>query len=297
MKKIVFLIFIVSIVFCGCNTMTTEKKTSFTQSEKNAVATTEKFNTFTGRKPLEKVTFSVPDPENSNGLSTKKTAHSFGVARNGQVHEISRQSQSFFEKNNFNAVTYDTSGERVLYLTFDCGYENGYTNKILDTLKEKNVTAAFFCTLDNIKAEPELMARIINEGHILGNHSTNHPSFDEISRAQMANEIEQCDNYLREHFGYSAPYFRFPKGEYSESALDLVNSLGYKCVFWSLAYDDWNTENQKGKDYAFKKVSERLHPGAVILLHSVSADNAQALAEIIDYAHENGYTFKALNQL
>lgn len=190
----------------------------------------------------------------------------------------------------------DTS-QKVIYLTFDCGYENGYTNKILDVLKEKQVTAAFFCTLPNIKAEPELIARMIKEGHIVGNHSVSHPSFAKISRTQMASEIENCDNYLREHFGYSAPYFRFPMGEYSECALELVGSLGFKCVFWSLAWNDWNTDSQKGSDTAFKTVTSRLHPGAVILLHSVSSDNAGALGDIIDYARKQGYVFKSLSDL
>ena len=164
-------------------------------------------------------------------------------------------------------------------------------------LKKKNIHAAFFCTLSNIKDEPELIARMITEGHIVGNHSTTHPSFAEIDRTKMAEEIEKCDNYLRTKFGYTSPFFRFPKGEYSESALELVNSLGYKCVFWSLAYNDWNTDAQKGGDYAFKTVTARLHPGAVMLLHSVSADNAAALERIIDYAEENGYTFKELSDL
>lgn len=267
------------------------------ESGLDAAATTEKYDTFTGRAPLEKVSFTVTDPENTRGLSTEKIAHSFGVASNGEPHDIAKQSQKYFEESNADAITYDTSGEKVLYLTFDCGYENGNTEIILDVLKEKNVKAAFFCTLINIKSSPELMARIINDGHILGNHSANHLCFDEISREKMAQEVEDCDNYLREKFGYTSPYFRFPKGEYSESALDLVNSIGFKSVFWSLAYNDWNTDSQKGGDYAFETVTSRLHPGAIILLHSVSSDNAQAMGRIIDYAHEQGYVFKTLDDL
>ena len=263
----------------------------------DAAATTEKYDTYTGKAPLKAVHFTVSDPQNSKGLATNKIAHSFGVASNGEPHEIAKQSQKYFDDNKVNAITYDTRGEKVLYLTFDCGYENGNTEIILDVLKEKKVKAAFFCTLINIKSNPELMARIINDGHILGNHSANHPCFDEISREKMAKEIEDCDNYLREKFGYTSPYFRFPKGEYSENALELVNSIGFRCVFWSLAYNDWNTDQQKGGDYAFEKVTSRLHPGAIILLHSVSADNAQAMGRIIDYARDQGYEFKTLNDL
>ncbi len=282
---------------CGCGEKSGNAETVTGENELNAAATTEKFSTYTGKAPLEKVEFSVNDPQNNRGLSTAKIAHSFGVAENGKPHEISVESQKYFEEKKFDAITYDTRGEKVLYLTFDCGYENGNTEIILDVLKEKNVKAAFFCTLTNIKSSPKLMARIINEGHILGNHSANHLCFDEISREEMAKEVEDCDNYLRENFGYTSPYFRFPKGEYSDSALDLVNSIGFKCVFWSLAYNDWNTDRQKGGDYAFETVTARLHPGAIILLHSVSSDNAQAMGRIIDYARSQGYTFKTLNDL
>lgn len=242
--------------------------------------------------------FSVSDPKNTRGLSTKKIAHSYGGSKNGVPHEISVESQAFFDKNGYDAITLDTkSADKVLYLTFDCGYENGYTAKILDVLAEKNVKAAFFCTLPDIKSEPERTRRIIDEGHILGNHSSTHPSFAEIGREKMAKEIKGFDDYVRENFNYSAPFFRFPKGEYSESALELVNSLGYKCVFWSVAYADWDTANQKGADYAFEKITTRLHPGAVILMHSVSADNAAALGDIIDKAIEQGYEFKPLTAL
>lgn len=288
LKKLLCFILCFSFVFLsGC---VSENQNMPDSTELDAAATTEKTTMGTTH-------FTVNDPDNNKGLSTEKIAHSFGVASNGRVHEIAKESQKYFEEKNLDAVTYDTSGEKVLYLTFDCGYENGYTLKILDTLKEKNVKAAFFCTLSNIKAEPELMTRIINEGHIIGNHSATHASFPQISRTDMAKEVEDCDNYLRENFNYTSPYFRFPKGEYSESAVELVNSLGFKCVFWSLAYDDWDTDLQRGGDYAFEKVTSRLHPGAIILLHSVSSDNAEAMGKIIDYAHSHGYVFLSLDEM
>ena len=174
--------------------------------------------------------------------------------------------------------------QKVLYLTFDAGFENGCTGKILDVLKGKKVPATFFCTLDYLKSEPEFVARMINEGHIVGNHSVNHPDFSTISREKMAMEIQELDNYLRTRFGYSSPFFRFPEGSCSENALELVQSVGYKSVFWSSAYADWDVNNQKGKQYAFDTVTSRLHPGCILLLHSVSRDNTEALGEIIDYA-------------
>lgn len=251
---------------------------------------------YTGMELLEKETFQVHDPENTRGLSVKKIEHSYGGAKNGIVHDISAQAQRFFEQKNYKAFCYDTSGKKVLYLTFDCGWENGYTSKILDILEEKDVPAAFFCTLEHIEAEPELIGRMINNGHIIGNHSSKHPDFSEISRSRMASEILTCTNYLRENFGYSSKFFRFPEGAYSENALELVGAMGYTSVFWSCSYADWDAENPKGKKYAFDKVTSRLHPGAVILLHSVSPDNAAALSDIIDYARASGYEFLSLNE-
>ena len=248
--------------------------------------------TYTGLEPLPEITLPLADPENIRGLSTKAINHSYGVSKNGEPHEISVNNQKLYEK--YDALCLDISGEKVIYLTFDCGYENGCTEKILDTLKEKNVTAAFFVTLPHVKSCPELIARMINEGHIVGNHSVNHPDFSAISRADMVKEIEGLDNYLRVNFGYSSPFFRFPEGACSESALDLVQSIGYKSVFWSSAYADWDTENLKGKDYAFNTVTSRLHPGCILLLHAVSPDNAEALGDIIDYARAQGYVFKGL---
>ena len=246
-----------------------------------------------GFAPLEKISYSAEDPSNSKGLSTKKISHSHGPASGGKAHYTVLEFQKNMEK--YNAFTVDTSGEKVLYLTFDCGYEyENLTSKVLDILKEKGVSATFFCTLDHIKKETDLISRMIKEGHIVGNHSTTHPSFASISRSDMAKEIEETENYLRENFGYAAKYFRFPAGEYNESALELISSLGYSSVFWSVAYDDWDTSKVRGKDYAIEKVMSRLHPGAVILLHSVSRDNADALGEIIDKAREQGYRFESL---
>lgn len=286
----------------GDKTSSTGDGMSESSLEKNsgAAATTDKKSnaTYTGFEPLPEISLTVSDPSNSKGLPTAKIEHSYGVAKDGKPHEISVNSEKFFESKNYKAVTYDTvSKDKRLYLTFDCGYENGYTAKILDVLKEKNVKAAFFCTLDDIKSEPELIARMIKEGHIVGNHSSTHPSFPSLTRSEMAKEIETCDNYLRKNFGYTSKYFRFPKGDYSECALDLVQSVGFRSVFWSLSYADWDTSAQKGGDYAFDKVTSRLHSGAVILLHAVSSDNAEAMGRIIDYARSEGYEFYTLDEM
>lgn len=248
--------------------------------------------TYTGLEPLDEIVLPVIDPDNVRGLSESEIQHSFGVSKGGKPHEISVNNQAFYEK--YGALCLDTSGEKVIYLTFDCGYENGCTEKILDVLKEKQVPAAFFVTLPHVKSCPELIARMVNEGHTVGNHSVNHPNFSTVSRTKMAEEIQGLDNYLRVNFGYSSPFFRFPEGACSESALDLVQNAGYKSVFWSSAYADWDVENSKGKQYAFDTVTSRLHPGCVLLLHAVSHDNADALGDIIDYARAQGYVFKSL---
>ncbi len=286
--KIIYLVLILSLL-TACNNPQYEKTEDTTI---NSTSTTQNQE----RDIPEASVLPEPMAESKN-FSTEKIAHSYGVAKNGIANEISINAQKYFEQNNFNAFCLDTkSTEKVLYLTFDCGYENGYTSKILDTLKDKKVNAAFFCTLPQVKAEPQLIQRMIDEGHIVGNHSVTHPSFAEISTAQITEEIKGMEEYLKENFNYCEPYFRFPKGEYSEAALNTVGSLGYTSVFWSLAYADWDLNSQKGADFAYEIVISRIHPGAVILLHSVSPDNANALADIIDGARAEGYEFKSLRE-
>lgn len=254
--------------------------------------------TYTGLEPLEKNPFDDADTQSDCGLPKDSIAHSFGVASGEKPHEISVRNQSFFDEKQYDAVCYDIkTTEKKIYLTFDCGYENGYTERILDTLKEKKVQAAFFCTLYDVESNPELIARMIKEGHIVGNHSVTHPDFSVLTRHQMYKEVKGFDDYLREHFGYSSLYFRFPQGVYNEEALYLLNTMGYRCVFWSLAYDDWDPEAKRGAEYALKTVTDRLHPGAVILLHSVSPDNAEALGSVIDSARQRGYEFCSLNDM
>lgn len=254
--------------------------------------------TYTGLASLELLDFRYSANINFDTLSKSTISHSYGVAVNETAHLISKNFQKYFDDKSFDAVCLDDKSEnKTLYLTFDCGYENGYTTKILDTLKAKNVKAAFFCTLLQMRDNPELISRMISEGHIVGNHSVTHPDFSTLSKEQIIDEIKGFDDYIRENFGYSSLFFRFPQGKYSEYAITAINDLGYKCVFWSLAYADWDTENQKGASYARETVMSRIHPGAVILLHSVSSDNAEALSEIIDLCIDKGYEFKSLTDL
>lgn len=255
-------------------------------------------NTYTGFEPLALNEFSAADFKGRSDLPTKLISHSFGIAKNGEVNLISMECQQFFDEGGYDAICYDNkTEEKVIYLTFDCGYENGYTAKILDTLKEKDVEAAFFCTLYDIEFDPSLVARMIREGHIVGNHSVHHPDFSSVDRNRMFDEVKGFDDYMRENFGYSSLFFRYPQGKYNEDSLYFLNSMGYRCVFWSLAYEDWDLSAQKGSDHAVETVVSRLHPGAVILLHAVSPDNAEGLGRIIDLAREKGYEFRSLDEI
>lgn len=255
--------------------------------------------TYTGLAALPAVEYRVYDPENLLGLSTQRVDHSFGVAANGKPHNITVENQQRLDGWGTGALAWDNlSEEKVLYLTFDCGYEyKDITSRLLDVLEEKQVKAAFFCTMDYLEDAPEVVARMIKDGHHVGNHSLSHPSnCAALSREELALEALAVENYLRVNFGYSAKYFRFPAGVYSESAVQLLESVGYRSVFWSIAYADWDPENQVGEDKAFQTVTSRLHPGAVILLHTTSPDNAAILADFIDYAISQGYQFRSLDE-
>lgn len=178
-----------------------------------------------------------------------------------------------------------------IYLTFDEGYENGCTPQILDTLKEKNVKAVFFVTMQFAKQNPDLIRRMIDEGHAVGNHSVTHPSkgLPSESVEQQQNEVMELHNYIKENFGYEMHLFRYPAGIFSEQSLAIVNNCNYKSVFWSFAYLDYDTANQPDPSAALTKVESRLHPGAIYLLHAVSTTNTSILGDFIDYIRSQGY--------
>lgn len=194
----------------------------------------------------------------------------------------------------YNATAINDTEEKVICLTFDQGYENGFTSMILDTLKEKGVKATFFVVGDYAKRESELVKRMIDEGHTVGSHSVNHYSMPEISVEKMTEEIMGLHTYMIEHFGIAMTLFRPPKGEYSEQSLAVTGDLGYKTVLWSFAYADWDTHNQPDRDAALSKLIERAHPGAIYLLHSVSETNANILGDFIDAMIAQGYTFSCV---
>lgn len=181
--------------------------------------------------------------------------------------------------------------EDKVYLTFDEGYENGYTASILDTLKEKQVSAVFFVTMDYVTREPELVQRMIDEGHAVGNHTTHHPNMTTLSLEEGRQEVQELHEYIKEHFDYEMTLFRAPEGAISEQSMALLQSLGYQNVLWSFAYMDWNVNMQMSEETALRKATEQCHPGAIYLLHAVSKTNAAILGEYIDAVRAQGYEF------
>ena len=172
-----------------------------------------------------------------------------------------------------------------LWLTFDEGYENGYTAKILDILKAKNVRAVFFVTYDYAKDNPELIRRMIDEGHTVGNHTWSHPSLPECS----VDELFKLHEYIKSEFNYEMYVMRPPMGEFSERVLTCAKELGYTTVLWSFAYTDWVAESQPDAEFAYDKITSGAHNGAIYLLHAVSKTNTRVLPDVIDYWRENGY--------
>ncbi len=180
--------------------------------------------------------------------------------------------------------------EKRIIITFDQGYENGYTAKILDTLKEKDVQAIFFLTGPYAKTESALVQRMIDEGHILGNHGMTHASLPTLSDENAKEEIMSLHNYVMNNYGYQMQYFRCPCGEYSEKALETAQQCGYRTLFWSSAYVDWKTDQQPSPQEGLRKLTESAHGGEILLLHSVSSTNAEILGDLIDSFRSQGYT-------
>lgn len=214
-----------------------------------------------------------------------------------QIAEGPRESVDFLKENSSYFLG-DTS-KKVLYLTFDEGYENGNTGKILDVLKELKVPAAFFVVKPYIDKEPELVKRMVDEGHIVGNHTVHHPSIAQISdKEKFTEEFDGVAEAYKELIGQDMPkFFRPPMGKYSKKSLQMTKDLGYKTIFWSFAYKDWLVNNQPAENYALEKICKGAHPGSIMLLHAVSDTNTKVLGTVIKTLQSEGYEFKSLNDL
>ena len=199
----------------------------------------------------------------------------------------------------YDAAYIGNTGEKVLYLTFDAGYENGCTEKILDVLKKQEVKAAFFLVGNYMERNADLVRRMAEEGHTVGNHTMHHPDMSAITdKAAFSRELQDLESLYKETTGRELPkFYRPPQGIYSEENLKMAQELGYQTVFWSLAYVDWNNDAQPSREEAFAKLLPRTHNGAVVLLHSTSRTNAEILDELLTKWEEMGCRFGTLEEL
>lgn len=197
----------------------------------------------------------------------------------------------------YNAYFLDDTEEKIIYLTFDCGYENGNTAPILDALKKHNVKATFFVVGHYLESAPDLTKRMVEEGHTVGNHTYHHPDMSKISdQAAFQKEMDDVRTKFQEITGTEiSMYYRPPQGKYSTNNLQMAKDLGYSTFFWSLAYVDWNVDAQPSREEAIKKLTGRIHPGAIVLLHSTSKTNGEIMDEILTKWEEMGYTFGTLD--
>lgn len=190
------------------------------------------------------------------------------------------------------------SPDKSIYLTFDLGYEAGYTESILDTLLENNVKATFFVTGGYITREPELVIRMKEEGHLVGNHTTKHLSSPDLSEEELIEEIQGTATLMAEETGYEMDlFFRPPMGEYSERTLYITRAQGYRTIFWGFAYADWDRENQPGKEAAYEKIMKHHYDGSILLLHGISESNTEALEDVIVDLKAEGYRFGQLYEV
>lgn len=206
---------------------------------------------------------------------------------------------TFEQLKQYDAYYRDDTGDKILYLTFDAGYENGNTAAILDALKKHDAPATFFVVGNYLTSSPDLVKRMQEEGHTVGNHTFHHPDMSAISTLEdFAKELQDVETLYDEITGQPlTKFYRPPQGKYSESNLKMARELGYRTFFWSLAYVDWYEDDQPSKEEAFDKLLSRIHPGAIVLLHSTSSTNAQILDELLTRWEEMGYTFGSLENI
>ena len=294
MKKIIALIAAV-ILLSSCEYMPGNKNAA-TENEAPAAAETMPVQTVPPETPVPSAERKpeIKPASDYEMIDSKGNGWGF-VRKKGAPPEITAKQKEDLEK--YGGVYLDENNGAALYLTFDEGYENGFTSRILDILAEKKVPAAFFVTGPYLKNQNELIQRMVDEGHIVGNHTVNHLNLANQPVETVQSELEDMNKTCEEMYGVTMKYMRPPEGEYSPRVLAVAKDMGYSTVFWSMAYKDWDVNIQNGAQYAYDQVVPYLHGGAIILLHAVSADNTEALGDIIDAARSMGYEFKSLDDL
>ena len=219
----------------------------------------------------------------------------WGIKRNNNSEQpdVGKKNMEILDK--YNGIYMGNKEKKYVYLTFDMGYEAGYTEKILEVLKQNDVKATFFITAHYVNTQPELVKRMINEGHIVGNHTVNHKSMPDCSLDTIMIEMMDLHSAIYEKFGYEMKYMRPPKGEYSERTVAYTNTLGYTTVMWSFGYDDWDEKKQGREEYGKKKILDNVHNGEVMLLHATSKDNSNILDDVIKEIKNRGYEFRNID--
>lgn len=229
-----------------------------------------------------------------DGLSSKKIE--WGIKRNDNHNQPDLGSYNKKIIDEAKGIAMGNENSNKVYLTFDEGYEAGYTEKILEVLKQNEVKATFFITAHYLNSKPELVEKMISDGHIIGNHTVNHKSMPSLTLDEIKNEVMNLHTAMYEKFGYEMKYIRPPKGEYSEKSIAYCNNLGYTTVMWSFAYDDWDESKQGREEYGKNKILNNIHNGAVILLHGNSKDNCNILDTCIKEIKQMGYEFASLDE-
>lgn len=230
----------------------------------------------------------------TSSISNKKI--SWGIKRGKDFAQPDLGKENKRIINRYNGICIGNSEKKYIYLTFDCGYEAGYTGKILEVLKQNDVKATFFITGHYLNTASDTVKKMIDEGHIVGNHTSDHICMPESSNEEIKEDVMELHTAVYDEFGYEMKYIRPPKGEYSERSIEYTNTLGYTTVMWSFAYDDWDENKQGKEEYGKEKIMENLHNGEVMLLHSTSKDNSNILDECIKKIKDMGYEFKTLDE-
>lgn len=234
--------------------------------------------------------------QTSGSLELSNSKIEWGIKR-GDNHEqpdLGSKNKSLIEK--YNGMAMGNKDSKNIYVTFDLGYEAGYTENILNTLKENNVPAAFFITAHYVNTASDLVQRMIDEGHIVGNHTVNHKSMPALGEAELEKELMNLHTAIYEKFGYEMKYMRPPKGEYSEKSLNTTVKLGYVPVMWSFAYADWDEAKQPSQSEGINKIINNVHNGEIMLLHATSKTNMEILDTVIKQIKDRGYEFKSLDE-
>ena len=311
MKKALFIVLITALVVSGI--IYYQKNGSFLHNKREQSDNTENADTQEGEKDEE------PDIKEligtGNTIELARLSHENRQLTEGRDYDKTDNKPYawWFKRNDdhtrsgcqedFDITVYDAYytvpvNDKRIFLTFDCGYENGFTPDILDTLKEEGVQAAFFVTQTFIRDNVELTKRMKEEGHLVCNHTVTHPSMPSKSIDEQKNEILSCENCMKEATGYDMDlFFRPPKGEYSQRTLQLADDLSYTTIFWSMAYLDYDVNNQPGAEHVVEHFAKYHHPGAIPLMHNVSKANHDALKRVIRLLKNEGYSFGSLYEL